>query len=285
MRCLRAQKPFHLRPGSLTVLATLQKTRRTPQTRANASVVRRLRRPISEPIVLPPQGRRGKIESETPKGLSERMCRVISIAAAIGGILVALPLMLAIALAVKLSSPGPVLYTQPRVGINLRRAEDRRAAEGRAGPGRRKSDHGGRIFTIYKFRTMRVQSDQPQVWASSDDPRITWIGGILRKSRLDELPQLFNVLRGDMNVVGPRPEQPEIFRKLRSSVGSYADRQRVLPGITGWAQINHAYDQCVEDVSKKVAFDLEYISKRSPVRDLAIMAKTVPVMVGRKGAV
>jgi lipopolysaccharide/colanic/teichoic acid biosynthesis glycosyltransferase len=223
--------------------------------------------------------------SEGSKGLSENMCRAISIVVAIGGIVISLPFMLLIALAVKLSSPGPVLYTQPRVGINLRRGGDRRGAEGRAGPGRRMSDHGGRIFTIYKFRTMRVQVGQPQVWASSEDPRITRVGGILRKFRLDELPQLFNVLKGDMNVVGPRPEQPEIFRTLRGSVGSYAERQRVLPGITGWAQVNHAYDQCLEDVTRKVALDLEYISNRSPIRDLTIMAKTVPVIVGRKGAV
>jgi lipopolysaccharide/colanic/teichoic acid biosynthesis glycosyltransferase len=130
-----------------------------------------------------------------------------------------------------------------------------------------------------------VQDEQDQVWATSHDPRITGVGRILRKFRLDELPQLFNVLKGDMNVVGPRPEQPEIFRRLRSAVGRYADRQRVLPGITGWAQVNHAYDQCLEDVEQKVAFDLEYIDKRSPVKDLKIMARTVPVMVGRKGAV
>jgi lipopolysaccharide/colanic/teichoic acid biosynthesis glycosyltransferase len=159
-------------------------------------------------------------------------------------------------------------------------------ASGRASPGRRRSDHGGRIFTIYKFRTMRVaQDEENQVWATEHDPRITRVGRVLRKFRLDELPQLFNVLKGDMNVVGPRPEQPEIFHRLRGAVRSYADRQRVLPGITGWAQVNHAYDQCLEDVEQKVAFDLEYIAKRSPAKDLKIMAKTVPVMVGRKGAV
>jgi lipopolysaccharide/colanic/teichoic acid biosynthesis glycosyltransferase len=135
---------------------------------------------------------------------------------------------------------------------------------------------------MYKFRTMRVSDNAPQVWAKPNDDRVTWIGRLLRKTRLDELPQLFNVLLGDMNVVGPRPEQPEIFVHLRERMPSYAWRQRVLPGITGWAQVNQAYDQNMEDVRGKVRLDLEYISRCSAIEDARIMARTFPVMFGRR---
>jgi lipopolysaccharide/colanic/teichoic acid biosynthesis glycosyltransferase len=105
----------------------------------------------------------------------------------------------------------------------------------------------------------------------------------MRKYRLDELPQLFNVLRGDMNVVGPRPEQPNLFEDLRQKIDRYPARQQVLPGITGWAQINLAYDSCVEDVRKKLDCDLEYIRRRSMIEDIRIMARTLPVMLGKRG--
>jgi lipopolysaccharide/colanic/teichoic acid biosynthesis glycosyltransferase len=123
-----------------------------------------------------------------------------------------------------------------------------------------------------------------QVWASADDPRVTPVGRILRQTRLDELPQLFNVLKGDMNIVGPRPEQPAIFEGLRHELQSYRQRQRVLPGITGLAQITLPYDASLNDVKNKVDLDLEYIKRRSVGHDLLIMAKTMPVMVLRKGA-
>ncbi|HRN51906.1 MAG TPA: sugar transferase, partial [Gemmatimonadaceae bacterium] len=141
-------------------------------------------------------------------------------------------------------------------------------------------------FTIYKFRTMRAArpGEEVQVWASENDPRITRLGTFLRKTRLDELPQLWNVLRGDMNVVGPRPEQPAIFQTLRTDVQQYAARQRVRPGITGLAQITLRYDTCVDDVRKKVEADLTYIERQSLVQDLKIMALTAPVMLFRKGS-
>ena len=143
-----------------------------------------------------------------------------------------------------------------------------------------------RIFTIYKFRTMRASpaAADAQTWASPDDPRVTPVGRILRKYRLDELPQLFNVLRGDMNVVGPRPEQPNIFAGLRGQISHYEVRQRVLPGITGWAQINHHYDTSVDDVRRKIAYDLEYVAQCSASHDLKIMLRTLPVMLLKKGA-
>lgn len=209
--------------------------------------------------------------------LDEHLRRGVNVAVAAVGIVLTAPLMLIVALLVKLTSPGPVIYKQNRVGIDRR---------GNRGPGsenyRRSFDHGGRLFTIYKFRTMRNDPKAGAQWASQNDPRVTAIGSFLRATRIDELPQFFNVLKGDMNIVGPRPEQPEIFSELRQSVQRYQERQRVLPGITGLAQVNLGYDTSIDDVKKKVELDLEYIEKNSAVEDLMIMAKTVPVMVFRK---
>jgi len=206
--------------------------------------------------------------------------RAVNIVVALLGLVLAAPVMLAIAVLIKVSSRGPVFYTQPRVGL------DRRGRSPSVGDHRRRADQGGRIFTIYKFRTMRPQAGPAkQVWAGQNDPRITAIGRFLRKTRLDELPQLLNVLKGDMNIVGPRPEQPAIFQNLSQELGQYRRRQRVLPGITGLAQVSLAYDSCLDDVRRKVELDLEYIRQRSATQDLLIMAKTMPVMVMRKGAV
>jgi len=197
------------------------------------------------------------------------------------GLLLALPVMALIAVAIRLTSRGPVFYSQTRVGL------DRRNGRLPVDISRRRSDIGGRPFTIYKFRTMATRplhAEGDEVWAKPDDPRVTSIGRVLRKYRLDELPQLWNVLRGDMNIVGPRPEQPSIFVALRETIEGYQGRQRVRPGITGLAQVNQSYDQCLDDVRKKVSLDLEYISRQSLSEDLKIMALTVPVMVFRKGA-
>ena len=215
-------------------------------------------------------------ESQHP----EWMHRALNVTVAAVAMVVLAPFAGLIAILIKLSSPGPVFYTQTRVGL------DRRALRGDRHQTRREEDLGGRVFTIWKFRSMRVDAEVQgeAVWASKDDPRITAIGDLLRKTRLDELPQLWNVLRGEMNVVGPRPERPSIFLSLRTQVENYHLRQRVKPGITGWAQINQAYDSCLDDVKNKVALDLEYINNRSLWLDLKIMANTLPVMIGRKGA-
>ena len=206
-------------------------------------------------------------------------CRVFNVVLAAVMLAVLLPVMLAVALAVRLSSPGPVLYSQLRVGI------DRRGPRAGGGAARRRVDHGGRLFRIYKFRTMRADAPAgAQMWARPDDARVTRVGRLLRKYRLDELPQLWNVLRGDMNVVGPRPEQPDIFHTLREQIDDYPHRQRVLPGITGLAQVSQPYDCCVDDVRRKLRFDLQYIERMSPAQDLAILLRTVPVVLGRKGA-
>jgi lipopolysaccharide/colanic/teichoic acid biosynthesis glycosyltransferase len=206
--------------------------------------------------------------------------RALNVTVASVGLVVMAPFAAAIAALIKLSSPGPVFYTQTRVGL------DRRALRGDRHHTRREEDLGGRVFTIYKFRSMRVDAEVPgeAVWASKDDPRITAIGDLLRKTRLDELPQLWNVIRGEMNVVGPRPERPSIFLSLRTQVENYHLRQRVKPGITGWAQINQAYDSSIDDVRNKVLLDLEYIASRSVWLDLKIMLRTPMVMIGRKGA-
>lgn len=208
---------------------------------------------------------------------SERVRRLLNILVASIGIILTIPVMLVVAALVKATSPGPVIYKQPRVGIDRR---------GNRGPGsenhRRSVDHGGRLFTIYKFRTMRNDPKASQQWASKDDARVTAIGSFLRATRIDELPQFFNVLKGDMNIVGPRPEQPQIFSELRGSITRYSERQRVLPGITGLAQVHLGYDTSIDDVKKKVELDLRYIENSSATEDLMIMAKTMPVVVFRK---
>ena len=210
-------------------------------------------------------------------GNTEQPRRILNVAVAAIGLVLCLPLLLAIAILIMLTSKGPILYTQTRVGLDRR---NRFSVDGR-----RRVDYGGKLFTIYKFRTMRVNADRNgEVWASPDDPRVTRLGRVLRKYRLDELPQLFNVLKGDMNLVGPRPEQPKIFTTLRDRIDRYSERQRVLPGITGLAQVSQHYDCSIDDVRQKVLFDLHYISHRSVRQDLKVMLKTIPVVVFKRGA-
>jgi len=206
--------------------------------------------------------------------------RALNVLLATTGLVLAAPLMVAVAALIKLTSPGPILYTQMRVGL------DRRNHRGPGDNGRRSDDGGGRPFRIYKFRTMRHSptAADAQVWASPDDPRVTPLGRLLRQYRLDELPQLLNVVLGDMNLVGPRPEQPQIFQQLRARIDGYHHRQRVRPGITGWAQVNHHYDRTVDDVRRKVAFDLEYVASQSTWEDVRILLRTIPVVVLRRGA-
>jgi lipopolysaccharide/colanic/teichoic acid biosynthesis glycosyltransferase len=215
-----------------------------------------------------------------PNPRTDAACRVLNVAATVTGLILTAPVMIAVALLVKATSPGPVLYAQTRIG------RDRRGQAGGRRDSRRKVEWGGKPFTIYKFRTMYQEQtlSDDQVWALRDDPRVTPIGRFLRKYRLDELPQLLNVLRGDMNLVGPRPEQPGIVMQLRCRVENYDRRHVVPPGITGWAQIHHHYDSSIEDVRRKLTYDVEYIERRSALEDLKIMARTVPVVLFRRGA-
>jgi lipopolysaccharide/colanic/teichoic acid biosynthesis glycosyltransferase len=255
---------------------------------------------------------------------SDELNRAVNFTIAAVALVLLSPLLLLVALAVKVTSKGPIIYRQTRVGVDRRSSggdrregserrdrgvrssaadrrepgvgtdpaerrlsaagRNRRAAGRRAGD-RRAVDVGGRAFTMYKFRTMTVHAEvEGAVWASKNDTRVTSIGKLLRGTRLDEIPQLVNVLKGDMNIVGPRPERPSIFMQLRQEIDRYQLRQRAKPGITGWAQINQNYDTSIDDVRRKVEFDLAYIERRSVVEDMRIMAKTLPVMIFRKGA-
>ena len=214
----------------------------------------------------------------TPRERSEALGRAVNVVVAAVAMVLLLPLMVLVAIAIKLTSSGPVFYSQTRVGLDRRHRR-------RSQDERRSYDHGGKLFKMYKFRTMRVDAeiDGCAVWAQKSDPRVTAIGRFLRRARIDELPQLYNVLRGEMNIVGPRPERPTIFARLRDDIPDYRMRQRVKPGITGWAQINQSYDMCVDDVRRKVHYDLEYLRRQGVIEDLRIMSMTLPVMLFRKG--
>jgi sugar transferase (PEP-CTERM system associated) len=172
------------------------------------------------------------------------------------------PVMLIVALSVRLSSPGPVLLRQKRVG------------------------RGGAVFTVYKFRSMYANAEAltGAVWATRNDPRITPVGRILRRTRLDELPQLFNVLKGEMAIAGPRPERPEFVTTLSEKIPYYRQRHCVKPGITGWAQINYKYGDTIEDTIAKLEYDLYYIKNMSASLDAYIFFHTMKTMLLSRGA-
>jgi lipopolysaccharide/colanic/teichoic acid biosynthesis glycosyltransferase len=220
-----------------------------------------------------------RIAADDTASRAQQFNRLLNAGIALVALILLFPVLLIIGVLVWISSSGPILYTQVRVGL------DRRLPDDAAQNHRRERNHGGRLFTIYKFRTMRVDAEHHSgaVWAQQSDPRVTPIGRLLRQYRLDELPQLVNVLKGDMNIVGPRPERPTIFAELREHIAEYPLRQRAKPGITGLAQINHHYDRSLEDVRTKVHYDLEYIRRQSVAEDVRIMLKTVPVILLRRG--
>jgi sugar transferase (PEP-CTERM system associated) len=185
-----------------------------------------------------------------------------SLAIAIVAIVAALPVMIVVAILVKLTSPGPILFRQRRVGMN------------------------DVPFTLFKFRSMRkdAEAETGAVWASEDDPRITPIGRWLRKFRLDELPQLFNVLRGEMSIVGPRPERPEFVEVLQEKIPYYRQRHCVRPGITGWAQINHKYGDTLDDTIVKLEYDLYYIKNLAVSLDAYVIFHTLKIVLLGRGA-
>ena len=197
-----------------------------------------------------------------PRGRYLMFRNVLTFAIALVSMLVALPVMLLVALTIKLTSRGPVLFRQTRVGLN------------------------DVTFTVYKFRSMYTdaEANTGAVWAVKDDPRVTPLGRWLRLLRLDELPQLFNVLRGDMAIVGPRPERPEFVRTLQEQIPYYRQRHCVLPGITGWAQINYKYGNTMEDTVMKLEYDLYYIKNVSLALDFYIMFHTAKTMLLQRGA-
>ncbi len=177
-------------------------------------------------------------------------------------LLFTLPVMLIVALLIKLDSRGPVLYRQERVG------------------------RGGRTFTLYKFRSMTTdaEADGRPCWATIGDPRITRVGMLIRYARIDEVPQLLNVLRGEMSIIGPRPERPYFVEQLSAAIPFYGARHCVNPGITGWAQVNAPYGASVEDGREKLRFDLYYIKHRSFRLDLLILLRTIRVVACGEGA-
>lgn len=200
-----------------------------------------------------------------------------------------------IALAIKIDSRGPVFYGQTRVGINRRRGERRAVVETVLNIGERRQDGAcgdvrklvaeGKPFQIWKLRTMYINSESEGVrWASQNDPRITRMGRFLRRTRLDEFPQFYNVLKGSMSVVGPRPERPPFISLLSREVPGYLERLRFKPGITGLAQVESGYDDSLEKVHRKVALDLEYITRFDLWRDLRILLETFLVVLTGRGA-
>jgi len=211
--------------------------------------------------------------------------RSLDLTASTLGLVLLLPICLAIAAAVFLDNPGPVLYSQVRVGIN-RRGRRRNGNESEPAMERRKADAFGRLFRIYKFRSMvtDAESKTGPVWASAQDSRVTRVGKFLRRARLDEIPQLWNVMLGDMSLVGPRPERPTFVQSLSVSIPDYPKRCSALPGITGLAQVKSRYDTSVDSVNRKLQYDLYYLKNGRILLDLKIMAATVKVMARGEGA-
>jgi sugar transferase (PEP-CTERM system associated) len=187
--------------------------------------------------------------------------RLFSLVVSFIALVICLPFIPFIILAVRISSPGPIFFSQTRVGLR------------------------GSLFTIYKFRTMQEDAEtEGAVWASKDDARVTRIGRFLRNARLDEIPQLWNVLRGDMAFVGPRPERPEFVQWLRQEIPFYDLRHMVRPGITGWAQVRYRYGASLEETRRKLEYDLYYVKHLSLGLDLLIMFETVKTIILRRGA-
>jgi len=196
---------------------------------------------------------------KTPR--TEIVKRLVDVGLSLTGLMLALPLMAVVALAIKMESRGPALFRQPRLGQN------------------------GRVFILNKFRSMRedAEKDTGPVWAQQRDPRVTRVGAFLRKTRLDELPQLFNVLVGDMSFIGPRPERPEFVYELQKQIPFYMERLSVKPGITGWAQVRYRYGASVEDALEKLQYDLYYIKNLSLFLDLLILINTIQVVLFARG--
>ena len=199
----------------------------------------------------------GFVKTETTRMVK----RTMDVGLALIGLALSLPVMALVAVAIKLDSKGPVLFRQERVGER------------------------GRIFVLNKFRSMSVDAERHgPVWAAARDPRVTRVGRRLRHTRLDELPQFWNVLVGDMSFVGPRPERPEFVGTLQREIPFYMGRHSVKPGITGWAQVRHRYAASVEDSMEKLQYDLYYIKNLSPLLDLVILLSTLQVVLFARGS-
>lgn len=191
----------------------------------------------------------------------KKLKRFLDIFLSIIILIISLPISILTSIAIKLESEGPIFFVQERMGQN------------------------GKIFKMIKFRSMRKDAEKHTgpVWSVKDDPRVTKVGKLIRKLRIDEIPQFINVLKGDMSIVGPRPERPYFVEKLSQEIPYYKRRLRVRPGITGWAQVKHKYDESIEDVKVKLRYDLFYIENMSIRMDLKILFRTVFVVIFGKG--
>jgi len=221
--------------------------------------------------------------------------RALDICVASVALILLSPLMLVTGLLVKLTSRGPMVFQQARVGLNLRgqKKNDRRKTSGsspygverRSGRDRRNDSNFGKPFVLYKFRTMRTDAEKNGAqFATKGDPRVTPIGRFLRKTRIDELPQLWNVLRGEMSLVGPRPERPEFIENLTAEIPDYLERLGLKPGLTGPAQVINGYDNNIGSFRRKVALDLLYLQNCCLWNDIKILFRTVGVVLTGKGA-
>jgi exopolysaccharide biosynthesis polyprenyl glycosylphosphotransferase len=200
-------------------------------------------------------------EAAAKPGGGQSAVRAFDVLVSLGLLILTLPLMLLTALLIRLDSPGPVLYRQERVGF------------------------GGAAFTLLKFRSMRADAERRgPTWAQAKDPRVTRVGQVIRKVRIDELPQLLNVLRGEMSFVGPRPERPHFVEQLAAVIPHYRERSLVKPGVTGWAQVNYPYGASIEDARMKLSYDLYYVRNRSLLLDFLILIATVRVILFQEGA-
>jgi len=216
--------------------------------------------------------------------------RVFDVFAASVALILLSPVFLLAAAMIKIESRGRVFYTQERIGLN-RRTGDRRkvfrpvAGDRRERSDRRKNIHAGQPFHIYKFRTMVADAEKfGPMLASNNDPRITRLGRIFRKTRIDEIPQFINVLKGEMSIIGPRPERSFFINQMRNEVPDFPARLLVKPGITGLAQVENGYAQTLERMKEKLFYDLKYISELSVLEEIKILFKTIYVVATGKGA-
>lgn len=202
-----------------------------------------------------------ELSSRPVRGVTVIVGRIFDILTSVGLLITTFPLMIAVAVLVRLDSPGSVLYRQERVGLS------------------------GKPFTLLKFRSMRANAEASgPKWAQQRDPRVTRVGSFMRKTRIDELPQLLNILRGEMSFIGPRPERPHFVEQLSEAIPFYHERARVKPGLTGWAQVNYPYGASVEDARAKLSYDLYYVKNRNLMMDVLILLSTVRVILFQEGA-
>jgi lipopolysaccharide/colanic/teichoic acid biosynthesis glycosyltransferase len=232
-------------------------------------------------------------EEARMSSVSESIKRIFDIVFAGAALVLLAPFILLVAVMIKVESRGSIFYKQERIGLNRRQNDRRRSeAQGYEGPERRRANdrrkkiHSGKPFSMYKLRTMRsdAEKDGPALSAGKEDSRITKIGRLLRRTRIDEIPQFINVIRGDMSIVGPRPERSFFINQVRQEVPEFPLRLKVKPGITGLAQVEDGYADTVEKMKGKLYYDLKYISRLSLFQEISILFKTVYVVISGKGA-